>query len=282
MNEILMDILHDTLGMLPFLYITYLLMEYLEHKGNTAFRKALEKAKRLGPLAGGLLGIVPQCGFSVLASGLYMNGSISLGTLLAVFISTSDEAIPILVSQPDQFSVLIKVIFVKLMIAVAVGYLVDVLVREHKLRENHPLHDIHADCEKETQEEHHSIFYIALIHTVKIFIFIFAVNFVLSIFIHYIGEDTLSNVLVAGSYLQPILAALAGFIPNCAASVILAQLFMDGVLSFGALCAGLISSAGLGLLVLFKMYDNKKDILRILSILLLVASVSGILLQFLM
>lgn len=282
MNEILSDILHDSLSMLPFLFVTYLLMEYLEHKGNSAFRGYLEKARTLGPLVGGILGIVPQCGFSVLASGLYMNSSISLGTLIAVFISTSDEAIPILISQPQQLPVLIRVIAIKLLIAVFAGYLVDALVRGHRLRQNHPLHDIHAECEKETKEEHHSIVYIAFLHTIKIFIFIFVVNVILSVFIHYVGEDTLSAVLINGSYLQPILAALVGFIPNCAASVILAQLFMDGVLSFGALSAGLITSAGLGLLVLFRMYDNKKDILRILLILLVVASLSGIVLQLIM
>lgn len=279
MQDVLQDVFHDALPMIPFLYLTYLLMEYLEHKSNDRFRERLESARALGPLIGGILGIVPQCGFSVLASGLYMNRSISLGTLLAVFISTSDEAIPILVAQPKQIHVLLSVIAVKLVIAIVVGYIVDFLVRGHRLKENHPLHDIHAECDKETREEHASIFYIAFIRTVKIFIFVFVVNFALSVFIYYIGEDTLRTILAQGSYLQPILAALAGFIPNCAASVILAQLFMDGVLSFGALAAGLITSAGLGLLVLLRMYDNKKDILRIFTILFVTAIVSGIVLQ---
>ena len=269
MQDVLQDVFHDALPMMPFLFLTYLLMEYLEHKSNDRFQKRLESARALGPLIGGILGIVPQCGFSVLASGLYMNRSISLGTLLAVFISTSDEAIPILVAQPKQINVLFSVIAVKLVIA----------VRGHRLKENHPLHDIHAECEKESVEEHHSIVYIAMIRTIKIFIFVFAVNFALSVFIYYIGEDTLRTILAQGSYLQPMLAALAGFIPNCAASVILAQLFMDGVLSFGALTAGLITSAGLGLLVLLRMYDNKKDILRIFAILFVTAITSGIVLQ---
>ena len=267
------DVLQDV-----FLFLTYLLMEYLEHKSNDRFQKHLESARALGPLIGGVLGIVPQCGFSVLASGLYMNRSISLGTLLAVFISTSDEAIPILVAQPKQINILLSVIAVKLVLAVLVGYLVDILVRGHRLKEN-PLHDIHAECEKEAIEEHHSIFYIALVRTIKIFIFVFVVNFALSVFIYYIGEDTLRTILAQGSYLQPVLAAFAGFIPNCAASVILAQLFMDGVLSFGALTAGLITSAGLGLLVLLRMYDNKRDILRIFAILFVTAVVSGVVLQ---
>lgn len=280
MQDILNDVIHDALPMIPFLFLTYLLMEYLEHKSNDHFQQQLQKARKLGPLVGAVLGIVPQCGFSVLASGLYMNSSISLGTLIAVFISTSDEAVPILVSQPHQLSVLIAVILVKLAIAILVGYLVDALVRGQRLKQNHPLHDIHGDCEEETEEHHHSIIYIAAIRTVKIFLFVFVVNLLLSIFIYYIGEATLKSILVQGSFIQPVLAALAGFIPNCAASVILAQLYLDGVLSFGALTAGLITSAGLGLLVLLKMYDNKKDILRIFLILFLSAVISGILLQF--
>ena len=278
MLDVMEDVLHDALPMLPFLFITYLLMEYLEHRGNERLTKGLENARRLGPVIGAVFGVIPQCGFSVLASGLYMNGTITLGTLLAVFISTSDEAIPILVSQPDQFSTLISVILVKLVIAIIVGYLVDSLVKNHHLKKNHPLKDIHGDCEKE-EEEHHGIVYIACIHTIKIFIFVFAVNLLLSFLIYFAGEDTLASFLVDGSVLQPILAAFVGFIPNCAASVILAQLYMDSVISFGSLTAGLITSAGLGLLVLLRMYDNKKDIIRILGILFISAAVSGILLQ---
>lgn len=279
MEDILSDVIHDALPMIPFLFITYLLMEFLEHKSNERFQYHLQKARRLGPLLGAALGIVPQCGFSVLASGLYMNGSITLGTLIAVFISTSDEAVPILIAQPKQLPVLLAVILVKLVIAIVAGYLVDMLVSTHRLKQNHPLHDIHGDCDKETREHHHSIFYIAVVRTAKIFVFVFVVNLILSVFIYYIGESTLKSILVQGSLIQPVLAALAGFIPNCAASVILAQLFLDGVLSFGALTAGLITSAGLGLLVLLRMYDNKRDILRIFAILFLTAILSGILLQ---
>ncbi|MEG1475728.1 MAG: putative manganese transporter [Longicatena sp.] len=279
MTEIMRDVIHDSLPMLPFLFLTYFLMEYLEHKTSNSFQKHLEGAKKLGPLVGALLGIVPQCGFSVLASGLYMNNSISLGTLLAVFISTSDEAIPILVAQPNQMNTLINVIVVKLIVAFIVGYACDFLVNRKLLQKNHPLHNIHQECDLNIEEEHHSIVYIASVHTLKIFGFIFFVNLGLSLFIHYIGKDTLSTLLANGSFLQPLLASIVGLIPNCAASVMLAQLYIDGVLSFGALCAGLITSAGLGLLVLLKMYDNKRDILRILTILFLSALLPGILLQ---
>ncbi|MCH4287606.1 MULTISPECIES: putative manganese transporter [Bacillota] len=277
MLELLEDVLHDAIPMLPFLYITYLLMEYLEHKGNAHFTRILENTRKLGPILGAILGVIPQCGFSVLAVGLYLNGTITVGTLLAVFISTSDEAIPILVSQPKEFNTLIGVIVVKLIVAIIVGYLVDTMVRHHQLKQNHPIKNIHADCEKE--EEEHGIFYIAFIHTMKIFVFVFVINFILSYIMDAIGQDTLRMFLANGSIIQPAFAAIAGFIPNCAASVILAQLYLDQVISFGSLTAGLITSAGLGLLVMLKMYDNKKDIIRIMLILFMSAVVTGILLQ---
>lgn len=277
MLELLEDVLHDAIPMLPFLYITYLLMEYLEHKGNAHFTRILENTRKLGPILGAILGVIPQCGFSVLAVGLYLNGTITVGTLLAVFISTSDEAIPILVSQPKEFNTLIGVIVVKLIVAIIVGYLVDTMVRHHQLKQNHPIKNIHADCENE--EEEHGIFYIAFIHTMKIFVFVFVINFILSYIMDAIGQDTLRMFLANGSIIQPAFAAIAGFIPNCAASVILAQLYLDQVISFGSLTAGLITSAGLGLLVMLKMYDNKKDIIRIMLILFMSAVVTGILLQ---
>lgn len=277
MLELLEDVLHDAIPMLPFLYITYLLMEYLEHKGNAHFTRILENTRRLGPILGAILGVIPQCGFSVLAVGLYLNGTITVGTLLAVFISTSDEAIPILVSQPKEVDTLIGVIVVKLVVAILVGYLVDSMVKHHQLKQNHPIKNIHADCEKE--EEEHGIFYIAFIHTMKIFVFVFVINFILSYIMDAIGQDTLRTFLANGSIIQPAFAAIAGFIPNCAASVILAQLYLDQVISFGSLTAGLITSAGLGLLVMLKMYDNKKDIVRIMLILFISAVLTGILLQ---
>lgn len=277
MLHILEHALKDMLPMLPFLFLTYLLMEFIEHKNNDRFEKFLINARKLGPIIGSLLGIIPQCGFSVIASGLYMNKSITLGTLLSVFIATSDEAIPILISRPEQLSTLTAIIIIKIILGIVVGYIVDFLINQHHLKDNHSLHNIHEECEEE--KHGHGIVYLAFIHTVKIFIFIFVVNFLLTYFIEVVGEDTLSYILVNGSFLQPILAAITGFIPNCASSVILSQLYLDHVLSFGALTAGLITSAGLGLLVLLKMYDNKKDILRIVGILFAVASLTGIILQ---
>lgn len=275
MEEILIDILHDTLPMLPFLFITYLVLEYLEHHESYAYQRKLLSLKRFGPIFGSLLGIIPQCGFSVIASGLYVDGVVSLGTLIAVFISTSDEAIPILIAHPDHASLLPKVIVVKFVIALLVGYVVDVCLRHYHRGSKEILPHVHCSCE----EDHGSIFKNAIARTIKIFIFVFIVNFLLSILISYIGEERLSSLLFEQSIFQPMLAALVGFIPNCAASVILAQLYISDVLSFGALVAGLISSAGLGLMVLLKVDHNKKEVICILCILFLSAFLSGTFLQ---
>lgn len=277
MLHILEHSLHDLIPMIPFLFLTYLLMEYIEHKNNQRFETFLIRAQKLGPLIGSFLGIIPQCGFSVIASGLYMNQSISLGTLLAVFIATSDDAIPILIAQPQQSQTLLMIIILKIIVAMIIGYLVDGLVHSHHLRQNHSLHDVHEHCHEE--EHSHGIVYLALIHTVKIFIFVFIVNFALTWLMEEVGSQTLNYLFVHGSLFQPVLTALAGFIPNCAASVILSQLYLDNVLSFGALFAGLMTSAGLGILVLWRMYDNKKDILRIMFIMLISATLVGMLLQ---
>lgn len=279
MQELISEAIRDTFIMLPFLYITYVLMEYLEHRSSEHMRRLMIKAKAYGPVIGALLGVIPQCGFSVLASGLYMNGAITLGTLLSVFISTSDEAIPILMSQPQQADTLLKIIIIKFVVAITAGYVIDYLVRGHHIKQKHAIADCHEHCAEEL-EKHTSIFMIALYHTIKIFIFIFIINFLLSATILWFGEDALSMALADGSFLQPLIAALVGFIPNCASSVILTQLYVDQILSFGALCAGLITSAGLGLLVLFRMYDNKRDIFRIITILFCIAAITGILLQY--
>lgn len=275
-NDVLMDTIHDTLPMLPLLFLTYLVLEYVERKEAYDTQKKLLSLQRFGPLFGAFLGVIPQCGFSVIAAGLYVDRAISLGTMIAVFISTSDEAIPILLAHPDQASLLPMIIIIKIVLAIVVGYSVDSLFKRtkfhDKLGEKESLH-----CSCETHE--HSVIIDALLRTIKIFIFVFVVNFILSMVIAWIGEDRLGSLLLEKSVIQPLLAAILGFIPNCAASVILAQLYVSGVVSFGALCAGLVTSAGLGLMVLIKADRNKKEIGIILLILLISAWFSGTLIQ---
>lgn len=275
--ELLDEVIHDSLPMLPFLFITYFLLEYLEHKNSFDMKGRLLSLRRYGPLFGAVLGIIPQCGFSVIASGLYVDGAISIGTLLAVFISTSDEAIPILLAHPQEAKLLPIIILIKLVIAIIVGYLVDIFLMKHHHRGSIASHEYACSCD----EEHGSVVKNATIRTLKIFLFVFVVNFLLTALITWIGEDQLSRLLFGQSYLQPFFAAIIGFVPNCAASVILAQLYISSIVSFGSLLAGLISSAGLGLMVLLKVDKNRKEVCFILLILFLTAFVSGSLLQLL-
>ena len=270
----------DTVMMIPFLLIMYLVLEFLDKHSNSRFLEISNHSHGFGPVIGALIGILPQCGISILATGLYVNRGISLGTLLAVYISTSDEAVPILFAHPECYKELITLIGMKIGVAIIVGCLVDFLIEKKALKkytglpsksEMNAVHSCH--------EHHRGILATAIFRTAKIFVFIFICSFVLSLLIHTVGEDALGKLLAGGTVLQPILAAIVGFIPNCATSVIMTQLYLDNLLSYGALIAGLITNAGLGLLTLLKMYDNKKDIARITFILFLAGSVSGIFLQ---
>lgn len=266
--EIILDTLKDTLVIIPILLIMYICLEYFEHK-NIQYSHPLTC---YGPLIGGILGIIPQCGFGVLASLLFIEKKLTLGTLISVFIATSDEAIPILLVYPEQLSCLIGIIFIKLLLAIVVGYSVDYIFKNQHFTYT-PVHTNH--------EHSHSMIIEALIRTIKIYSFIFIVNIMLSILIEWIGTDYLSYYLLNQSLFQPLISAIFGFIPNCASSVILTQLHIRGVLSFASLLAGLITNAGLGLLILLQNRVDINMILKICAILLFTALLIAFPLQWL-
>lgn len=278
--DIILDTLLDSVKMLPFLFGAYLLIEFLEHKASDKLQNALSKSGNHGIVVGAILGTVPQCGFSVAAANLYSGKVITLGTLIAVFISTSDEAIPVLLSSPGNAGVLLKLIIAKIVIALIAGFLVDFVLKARHVQENEPElqdHNVlchHCGCE-------HGIIRSAIKHTVSIFLFILLVSFVLNGLITWIGQDTISKVLLTDSVFQPFIAALIGLIPNCAASVMLVQLFLAGSLSFGSVVAGLCTGAGIGLAVLFRANRNWKKNLLILLLLYGIGSISGLIIHFL-
>lgn len=276
--DIILDTLLDSVKMLPFLFGAYLLIEFLEHKASDKLKNALSKSGNHGIVVGAILGTVPQCGFSVAAANLYSGKVITLGTLIAVFISTSDEAIPVLLSSPGNAGVLLKLIIAKIVIALIAGFLVDFVLKARHVQENEPElqdHNVlchHCGCE-------HGIIRSAIKHTVSIFLFILLVSFVLNGLITWIGQDTISKVLLTDSVFQPFIAALIGLIPNCAASVMLVQLFLAGSLSFGSVVAGLCTGAGIGLAVLFRANRNWKKNLLILLLLYGIGSISGLMIH---
>lgn len=272
MEEIILDALLDSLKSLPFLFGAYLLIEFLEHHASQRLTNALSKLGPLGPVGGALLGCVPQCGFSVAAANFYAGRLISPGTLLAVFLATSDEAVPILLSRPGALPDLGHLLAVKLLAAALFGILADfIVIKILKPSPTQPFHDLCKDCGCEEK----GVFRSALGHTAQIFIFLVVINLALSFAIYFVGEENISRLLLSGSVFQPLLAALIGFIPNCAASVILTELYLGGSLSFGAAVAGLCTGAGLGLAVLFRVNKDWKENLWIALALYAAAVVTG-------
>ena len=269
--DILLDALIDTVKSIPFLFLAYLLMEFIEHKASDKMENALKKIGAAGPAVGSGLGCIPQCGFSASAANLYTAGVITEGTLISVFISTSDEAIPVLLSSPDAYGSIWKLVLFKILLGISAGFAVDIALRLMKIKKQPIEMCSHCGC-----EEDGGILKPALRHTVKISVFILAVNIVLGIAIGLLGEERLSTILLSGSFAQPFVTALVGLIPNCAVSVMLTQLYLSGSISFGAAMAGLCSGAGIGLAVLLKSNACKKENIRIILMLYLISALAGV------
>ena len=269
--------LTDTLVALPFLFLAYLLMEAAEHYSSDKMEQALGRIGKAGPLVGAALGCIPQCGFSASASNLYAAGLISRGTLLAVFLATSDEAIPLLLGTSSGRGQILPLLIAKVLIGVVAGFAIDFCMKKWgKPRE---LHDLCEECGCE--EEGSGILKPALWHTTHILLYIFLLNLGLGLAIHLLGEELLSAILLKDSILQPFVAALVGLIPNCAVSVLLTQLYLAGTVSFGSLLAGLCAGAGLGVAVLVKMNRSRRENGQIILTLYLIAALCGLAVQLL-
>ncbi len=282
--EVALDALIDSVKLLPFLFVTYLAMEYLEHKTSDKSNQLVERSGKFGPLYGSLLGIVPQCGFSAAATNLYAGRVITLGTLIAIYLSTSDEMLPILISEKVSILLILKILFVKVVIGMIAGFAIDFIhqkfLRFTHMKDPHHLPDIHHMCEHEHCHcDEKGIFPSALKHTVEIFVYILVISFLLNLVIAYIGEDTLSSFILNRPVIGELAAGLIGLIPNCAASVVITQLYLEGLLSAGPMMAGLLVSAGVGLLVLFKVNDHPRENLKILGLLYAIGVVSGLLIE---
>lgn len=269
--EHIMHSFEESAMLLPFLFGIYLLVEYFEHKNNGALQKLFTKTQKLGPLLGAALGTIPQCGFSVVAATLFAHKNITYGTLIAIFIATSDEAIPLMLVHPDKFASLVKIIVIKFFVAAVAGFLIDLIVKQKPNGESEE-HHFHGNCESCEG----GILKSAVVHSVKIFIYIFIVNVLVGFATEklvYVMQFISDNLLI-----QTVLSVAFGSIPNCAASVGLTELYLAGKITLNSLLGGLCTGSGVGLMVLFKQNKNQKQNFGILTVLygigILVALVS--------
>ncbi|OQA58307.1 MAG: hypothetical protein BWY42_00014 [Candidatus Omnitrophica bacterium ADurb.Bin277] len=291
--DVLSEALHDTLAAVPWLLGIYILLELVEHKFNRTITERISHKTRIAPLLGTLFGCIPQCGFSVIASALYTRRCISLGTLLAVLISTSDEAIPVILANQEKAHLVSGILAAKIVIAVTAGYLID-FVRKPRIHSefhaaDHPVHDPatcveehrHCSCHSHSCREPWWKTYLLspVRHTAGVALFIFAVSAAIGILIAMAGEENLGKIFLAGTIFQPLLAVAVGLIPNCAASVAIAEVYLKGAITFGSTIAGLCASGGLGILVLIKESRSRKETLGILTLLALISFVAGIILN---
>lgn len=273
MLDIILDTLIDSLKMLPFLFVAFLLIELIEHKFSDKTKKVITSSGKFGPLLGSLLGAVPQCGFSVLATNLYITRIVSLGTLIAIYLSTSDEMLPILISHNVALSEIIKIISIKVVIGMIIGFIIDLIYHNNKKSDFHICEDSDCDCEE-------SIIKSSIIHTIKTISFIALITFVLNIIFAYFNEDVIKNIVSQNKILTPFIASLIGLIPNCGSSVMITELYLNNVITLGSTMAGLLTGSGVAILILFKSNKNIKENIIILSLIYIIGAISGVIINF--
>ena len=284
-SDWVIDAVVDSIHMLPFLFFIFVFIELIEYFYSDKMKKLAQYSDRVGPLAGSLAASFPQCGFSVIASTLYTKRMITKGTLLAVYLSTSDEAIPVIMSEPSKIGLVVPILLTKILIAITAGYAIDFIL--DKTQKNNLTIDIEQEEPEEGCCHHHlnvkrkrDLIIHPVFHTLNVFIFIFLVTLGINYLVFLVGgEENLGQYFLHDSIFQPVITAIVGLIPNCAASVAITVMYLKGAIGFGSVISGLCSSAGLGLLVLLKKNDSLKDTLKIVFLLLFVSIFSGIILQ---
>ncbi len=263
----------DSIKLLPFLFIAFLIIELIEHKLSDKSKKVISKSGKYGPILGSLLGLIPQCGFSVVATNLYITRILSLGTLVSIYLSTSDEMLVILLSKNASLSTILPLLGTKFIVGMISGFIIDFLLRnKKKAKQTYSIcEDEHCGCEEEE-----SILKASLIHTIKTFIFIFIATFIITLVFELYGEEHLSKLLLKDTLISPFITSLIGLIPNCASSVILTELYLSSSINFASIISGLLTGSGVAILVLFKSNKNLKENLTILSLVYGIGVITGI------
>ena len=290
MLEIIAETLIDAVKLLPFLFITYLIMEYIEHKMGHKTKSAIKKSGKWGPIIGSILGVFPQCGFSVSATNLYAGRVITLGTLIAVYLSTSDEMLPIFISEAVSPVIILKILGIKLIIGMIAGVILDLFVNLIIKNKNKKIVQQNEEDSEEDEighmcEEEHchcnesGILKSAIHHTLSILVFIVLITFIINTVVYFVGEETIAGWILNKPVIGPVIASLIGLIPNCAASVIITNMYLENVISLGSMISGLLTGAGVGLAVLFKTNSKIKENIGIIILLYAIGVISGIMID---
>ena len=275
LNAVALDAIIDTLKIVPFLFLTYLLMEFIEHKASGRTVAMLEKSGKAGPAIGGALGLLPQCAFSAVAANLYTGRVISLGTLIAVFLSTSDEMLPIMITSGARWQSILVIIGYKLAVGIIAGFAIDIAM--HLLRRDKEKIDIDEICDNDNCHCERGLLFSALHHTLTISAFILAVTMAINALVFFVGEEALGDMMSRIPVISHLISAIIGLIPGCATSVALTTLGLEGIISGGTMMAGLFSGAGVGVLILIKLNRRPKENIMILSLLVGIGFVFGLL-----
>lgn len=275
MLDCLIDAILDTLKLIPFLFLTFIILEFIEHKLSNKSQKKLVKYKKAGPIIGGLLGGIPECGFSAMASSLFSSRVITMGTIIAIFLSTSDEMLPVMISEQVSPLLILKIIGFKIIIGILIGLIVDLIYKSKTDKNHEHIHDLcddeHCHCEKD------GILKSSLKHTINTVLFVLIANLLINFAIYFIGEDTITKLLESKNILVYFASSLIGLIPNCAASILITEMYISNLIPIGVTISGLLTGSGIGILLLFKSNKNIKENISILSIIYFVGIIVGIL-----
>lgn len=273
MLEVIQDTLLDTIKLLPFLFVAFLIIEFIEHKLSNKQENIISKSGKLGPIVGALLGAVPQCGFSVLATNLYVTRIISLGSLISIYLSTSDELIPLMISHNAPITKILSIVSIKVVIGMISGFLIDLLIRKTTKSDFVLCEDEDCDCD-------HSIIKSSLIHTLKIAFFILIITFLINILFHYVDLSFLESALKNNKILTPFIASLIGLIPNYASSVMISELYLNNLISLGTTLSGLLTGSGVAIMVLVRKNKNISENLFVIGLIYFIGVIWGLLFNF--
>lgn len=272
MIDVLIDTLLDLTKIVPFLFVIYLFLEWMENQAGHKMERFLERHRRINPLAGTLFGLLPSCGFATAASSLYATGVISAGTLVAIFLASSDEMLSIMLGMQADLSLIAPVLGIKLVVGLIAGYGFDLLSRHRTI-------DVDDFCQREHDDHSHGILYSSCMHTLQVSIWLFVTIFVFNGIVKLIGEDMIRSFILAHPSQSVLFCGLTGLIPSCASSIILTTMYIDSVIPFSAVCAGLLVNAGTGMIMLFRVNPDFKDNTKILLATLVCGLIAGFALQ---